>query len=710
MAATTLSTPSNTGAKMRWKEPYVSDGLNKKLNGIIPSGIVRGGLLSTAASAFLVDIAPDAGLGDSIYSSIDADGQQITFRQAGTIQLDLAALAGAGRHYICLYVDYTISVDTAIEWRAYPEVDITGTPVAEAPYLVIVGLVDVPGGGPIPAANVLPLGRRDAWASVSKGLTPGVQVVENGSWDFAAETTVSGVTTSNIVGWDESGLSSANYTWRIVATGPRTGAHELEVLGDGVSTEIGQVLGGRYAAVRPGDSVRVRYYIRGAAWGGIGASGHQGVRLGFTDKDKQNLVNVYVDNVGLSGTFAYTLVDEVVEVPAGCAYFFYGVVVDTDGGTPAGSVFFDDIGIWIDGGAALGEDPRRRMAADTGAFSSVAFAPFATSNPTIADEINDTLKLENTSNGAVLGTIVAEFMGAAAKDFDFDAVGMGIKLDRAIKNLGGNLISSAAEAVTARVEGKAAISATSLYTKIAEWGSSGGLWPVRLWFGTGSGGNRSVYAVSINADFDGTIWSQDDATDRSMLFIVGPGGLNQQTKASGTPTWGASSWDPLWDSANNLFSSGVVSTFEDGILEIASPVTSAFGSNIIVGTAPAANSIYAANIVKAWGHFFSSAVSPTIDDGYNFNTCVYSGGDIDVTYHVAMSGPLAQAPQAQISGTAAGAEKEFVEVFNKTINGFSVRLVRESLSVGGDANTKFVTFSLVSSSHEIGFVVCGRQG
>jgi len=106
--STDLSNPSNTLAKVRWHEQYVSEGINKKLNGVIPSGVVRGGRLVASLVNMTVTIQADPDTNDSIYSHIDANGHQVTFRQIGDVSLDLTAVAST-TVFICLHVDYVIS-------------------------------------------------------------------------------------------------------------------------------------------------------------------------------------------------------------------------------------------------------------------------------------------------------------------------------------------------------------------------------------------------------------------------------------------------------------------------------------------------------------------------------------------------------------------------------------------------------------------------
>lgn len=178
----TIATPSNNDTKVRFQEPYVSAGLNQKLVGPIPEGVIRGGSLVTSGAGLNVQIEPDPNTGDSVYTYTTPTGFQLTHRESGIRVLDLTAVASS-TVYICLFIEYIINSPTVVEWRTYSEAELFGGgPVAEAGSVVIVGRVVVPAAGPISATNVSSQQRREAWANIARGLRSWSQVIQNSSF------------------------------------------------------------------------------------------------------------------------------------------------------------------------------------------------------------------------------------------------------------------------------------------------------------------------------------------------------------------------------------------------------------------------------------------------------------------------------------------------------------------------------------------------
>src|SRR5574338_1521564 len=75
-------TVSTSNIKMRWREPYVTSGLNKKLVGVLPAGIYRGLKLSTSGSNNTVTAIPDSTYQDHVAFYNTADGFSLTYRDS----------------------------------------------------------------------------------------------------------------------------------------------------------------------------------------------------------------------------------------------------------------------------------------------------------------------------------------------------------------------------------------------------------------------------------------------------------------------------------------------------------------------------------------------------------------------------------------------------------------------------------------------------
>lgn len=367
---TTLANPGDSIAQVRFKEPYVSQGLNKKLFGLVGSGVVRGGKLQTTGAGFGINIVPDSVEGDSIYSYQDVNDLQFTVRQDGIVSLDLTALAGQ-TVYICLFVGYTIGSTTVVNWRAYTQAELFTAPVAEAPFVVILGRVVVPGVGPIPAANITPTARRMAWDD--RAPDSWHQIIKNGGFERAFAAGFSSF--FGIEGWTGTGFGTPNY--RISTTAPYEGTREfqLEQPAPGVVNNR-LLIHDRRVRVSAGMYVRGRLRMRGNAWPGIAVGGHQGMALLFYDNDMTLLSTVWIEDNTLSGSFAYTLVDGVVEVPTGAVWMRPHVGINNNGASlAAGSIYFDDVKCWVEGIHPIDDVFEQAHLGDTQAFDSLALNP-----------------------------------------------------------------------------------------------------------------------------------------------------------------------------------------------------------------------------------------------------------------------------------------------------------------------------------------------
>lgn len=350
---------------MKFKEPYTSSAVNKKLTGIVGHGVVRGGRLETAGSGLLVNIVQDSDEGDSVYSCVDVNGLQFTVRQDGPVTLNLGAVAGT-TVYVCLYVLYSIGASTVVEWRTYTEAELFTAPVAEAQYVVILGRVVVPGSGPIPAANVTPERRRVCSFRTGEGMNPWMQSLVNGDFEFSEETSdMLGAVT--VLGWSAAS-NSGTLKVGISTTSPLNGSRHLSVEGTGSAINQRALPYNGAIPVEPGRYVLSRIGIRTASLPVGGASAFYGLELRFFDKDDQ-LVGSAVNAAGvgntLSGTQAYARFEKMTVVPATAAWVRVAIRVNTDSVVMSGTqfIFFDEARLWVEQrriasqSARLGESP-----------------------------------------------------------------------------------------------------------------------------------------------------------------------------------------------------------------------------------------------------------------------------------------------------------------------------------------------------------------
>jgi hypothetical protein len=172
MAGTKIRAIDKHNIKIRWKEEYVSSGLNKKLCGLVPTGIIRGGLLCPSPSGQKkVIVKADEKTNDIVVSYEDTNGNQMTVNLGkGDIELDLSNFNFLPQEYVYigLYVDYKIGHETVAEWRYY------SYPTEEA---IIFGSY-------CPNVNIVSLKRRDdAWKNISSGMIRWIPFIKNGGFE-----------------------------------------------------------------------------------------------------------------------------------------------------------------------------------------------------------------------------------------------------------------------------------------------------------------------------------------------------------------------------------------------------------------------------------------------------------------------------------------------------------------------------------------------
>lgn len=638
---TTLATPGADIASVRWKEPYVSRGLNRKLYGIIGSGVVRGGKLVTTGAGFGVNIVPDPVDGDSIYSYQDVNDLQFTVRQEGIAPLNLTSVAGT-TVYVCLYVGYTIGSDTVVEWRTYSHTELFTSPVAEAAFLIILGRVVVPGAGPIPAANITPIGRRMAWDD--RAPNSWHQVVKNGNFERAFGAGNTGF--FGIESWMGSGFGTPNF--RISTSAPYEGTREfqLEQPSSGVvNTRL--LIHERRVRVAEGMYVRARVRMRGSSWPGIAGGGHQGIALRFFTNDGAAVGStVWIEDTALNGSFAYTLVDGVVAVPATAVWMRIYVGIDNNGASlGAGSIYFDDAKCWVEGINPIEDVLTENFLADTQAFESIAITPgggLDSNTPATMAEYVERTYLQ-AKGSQVAGSPTLEQVVRLMR-------GQGLWRD----NLLNGQIAFTGFAGTDQSEVPRAVMIDTVGDPriLFYEGQLNALTErVRIYLVRAEGihGSGTGIEITTNARWDiaTSLWMPDNSgggARKSSKFVIANGIVGSFEMDMGTSV--AAGWideltpDPIdsprgWDYAPMMLNGGDIPTppdgtgpyevgagklvLENGAIHFYRPGTSE--SNPAATTVVAKNTLHAKNICKGWGKTETGVSHPTlmtILGGYNF--------------------------------------------------------------------------------------------
>jgi len=530
-----LATPSNALVKMRWKEPYVSEGLNKKLNGLVPPGVVRGGRLTTSVVNSSVTISADPGTGDSIYSFIDSNGHQLTFRQTGNIVLDLdvGTLPGTTA-YIGLEVTYSISAATVVKWRGYSQAEIDADP-----NIVCIGSAVVPAvAALIPASDLDDDRRRTAWQSISRYMREAAQVIKNGDFEFAS----SGSGDDICPHWDFRIVGAlGGVTYGIVTTGtPQVGDRHLQITCVGAAGQNFDLPHEVFYQVRGGETVKVKFWIKSTLTPGPGSGGEISVRVICCDEDPSNTVQTeIIQDLSLTtaGSFPYTEVEGTFRLLDNVRWIRVSITFSDNNQNSTGYLYYDDIRMWIeqpqiDDGQVEGYGP---LSDSSIVARSIDIVPPRATYSSMDSFISQILSLKRTSPD------VYEMLRRPDGTDNFL-----LKLVQGFLEFSG-MDASASAAADPRIKSTIPDNATALYILLWELDNQGaGGSNIRLYATDSStpSNNHESFCIVINALWNGTQWSRGTAGKDSYRWDFSTDGFFGYLYPSASPAlWDDTDWD-----------------------------------------------------------------------------------------------------------------------------------------------------------------------
>lgn len=291
-----------TLTRIRYREPAVSEGLNRKLAVNTPPGVYRGFRLSIdpLLGDRTVEVSPDPFTNDNAAVYETLTHFSLTVRRDGpAFLLDLSAYSSQ-TVVIALYANYAPGVTTVAEFRAYEYFPTDEyTPAPERDELVVLGQVVVPAAGAIPAANITPLRRKVASFARAPGAVPWYPLVSNPYF-------IRGLT-----GWEYIVKSDADGEWGL-GTGGATGTNTLrlrDISGGGI---VGWNATLRYSLnvsliSNRAQTLRVRFMKKCIS---VPAAGTVTFELEFTDASG---VNVHTQSVSVDVSAPDASFVEVVE-------------------------------------------------------------------------------------------------------------------------------------------------------------------------------------------------------------------------------------------------------------------------------------------------------------------------------------------------------------------------------------------------------------
>lgn len=154
--------PATGEIKVRYQEPYVTEGLNAKLAVLVPRGTYRGFRLGTHGSADTITIQADPDTLDHSANYLTSGGRALTIRRIGGNFA--VAFPAPDTYIVTIDAAYTVGVPTTGSIKAYPLAEWSDPQLAES---IILGVVVVP-GGVIPAANITHDRRTWAWKELAQ--------------------------------------------------------------------------------------------------------------------------------------------------------------------------------------------------------------------------------------------------------------------------------------------------------------------------------------------------------------------------------------------------------------------------------------------------------------------------------------------------------------------------------------------------------------
>jgi hypothetical protein len=514
---------------MRYKQPYTTEGLNKKFAGIQPRGIYRGYRLGVDAGSGdrTVEIVASTSYTDHLAVYETATGFSLTLRKTGGNFLVALTAYASQTVYITIWASYAVGATTAAFIRVYTEAEFLAA--GEKDELVVLGKVDVPSAGnPVTSAMLSEKGRDMAWQNRTTEDIGWPQLYRNPhfAWGEAAATHE----------------YSAAY-WRIISDAPTTnpisvdttdpykGAnHILMDYGAGsASWSVAQVLN---IPVEEGQRIRVRLYKKSVQAATAGTAQFQ---PGYKNGTGSGLVGTAVAVDISSVDSAYVAAEAVIEVPSGS-----GITTLTSLGFSVTSATFGSAGdairvgefqLWLEQSDVEDDEPARAWKGDDIRSALGLFE--------VLDDFADLASTPTLRPGGVPGTTAVRVERQDQKD-DASTTPTPLSLPGQILELGKNLLNSGAQVRTPRIVMPVDSSVGDAYTLLYETEDDGAIVGGQRIYLSSATSPGMVFVT--NCYWNGTVWTQEDATKASYKLTQGPGGLLHQSQASGVGPWADSAW------------------------------------------------------------------------------------------------------------------------------------------------------------------------
>jgi len=336
---------AQSSVKMKWKEPYVTEGLNRRYSHVTPRGAWRGFTLGYSASNQSVKVEADSESNDhlAIYTT-DTEYSLFVRKTGPDFDLNLAAYANK-TVVIAIYATYAVGSTSTMELRAYeysPTNEYDAAP--EKDELVVLGMVTVPAGAvPTPATSITPELRTYPWQLVVDDSFPWPSLLKNGSFDdgpvVSDFTHQGGAMDANLPYWNEDhtptvGTAKANVQTADTATGEGA-AYEL-VCGSAGNVVITswylQYL--MWQEVEPGEELVLEFYYKSLL---TPDAGEVWVQIAMIDTEASGSTISYLTltaDLDMTASASWVKASFKFRVPAGQTRIFGVYISDVDWSGP----------------------------------------------------------------------------------------------------------------------------------------------------------------------------------------------------------------------------------------------------------------------------------------------------------------------------------------------------------------------------------------
>lgn len=508
--------------KMKWKETYVSEGLNRKVIPAMPRGVYRGlRLVQNISSPRQVQVSATP---DTLHAAIheSATGFSTTYHDVagGSTILDLSSASLDNQEtVVALSIVYVIGADTTASWIAYPIADWNALTDAQRAEKIVVGTVNVPA----PATNIttamITMKRRSwAWENAA-GDMAWSPLLKNTGFEHAE---VNGTYTNAASFWTF--VPGANALWKVQQTDPRTGISALAMDHTVAGAQTASFFQAVGASVLPGQLVKYQLFIKNLK---VAVGGSLQIWLRFLAPDwvTETTTTIVIPMTSLDAT--YREISDTVAVPAGCVQFVSAHIQHTlNQGTTGVSFRIDDFQVFLQSTPEkpAGTEGRVRQHINT--------------DQVIFEDANDYF-LFYYGNAALMRQSVDELI-IERRDQNRTAsnpVNLALPTTR-ITRLGEDLLNTEARALLPRITAGVSI--------------TGGVEFTLMWQSVPSGqpGYRKYISAAgaivetVNASWSGTGWVKDVGGVAAIKRSLGAVEHRvDQRLAANNSTWADGSWD-----------------------------------------------------------------------------------------------------------------------------------------------------------------------